>query len=57
MSEEIDRHPYEPDDKGGGFPGLTVMAEINNEKDLDKLIKKLLNNREWLRKQIAKCEG
>lgn len=53
----IEKHPWEPDDMGGGFPCLQVEATIYEEEELDALIMKLLKHRPWLRKQILKCAG
>lgn len=55
MDYEIELHPWEPDDKGGGFACLTVNAEIYTEDDLDKLINKLLKKRRALRRQLKRA--
>lgn len=54
---EVDCLPWEPDDKGGGFPCIEVNVCLYTEKELDSLIKKLLSKRPWLRNQINRLEG
>lgn len=45
---EVDFHPFDPDDMGGGAPAITVQATIYNVKELDKLVKTLQKRRAWL---------
>lgn len=55
MRDFLECFPWEPDDKGGGFACIEVNAEIYEEKEIDTLIKQLLNKRRWLRKQLKRA--
>lgn len=55
MDLDIEQHPWEPDDKGGGFACIHVEADVYSEKDLDKLIVAIIRQRKWLRRQLKRA--
>lgn len=55
MDCDIELHPWEPDDKGGGFACLTIEATIYTEKELEKVIVALMRKRKALRRQLKRA--
>lgn len=45
---EIQFHPHEPDDHGGGFPAVEISTTIYNERDLNQAIRALEKCRKWI---------
>ena len=55
MELDIELHPWEPDDHGGGFACITIEATIYSEDELDKTISALLKKRKGLRRQLKRA--
>lgn len=53
----IECHPWEPDDKGGGFPVIHIEATIYGPKDLRRAIRALKSREKWITNQAKKYGG